>query len=682
MEEGRGTHAAVEEIARELHTLKGESRMLGFQPISEVAHAAEDVLLAAGRGGIVPPAVVCKLVLRSLDVVAAVLRGELEGAKADEALHTVRDDLRDGAAVVGLITPGSITASGSAAPAAEGSAPATTATPPTAVAAPAPAAPAPAEEKKREDDHAQRWVSVNVSRIDELCERVAQFETDFRALRSRLVGTFSAQTHITSGQRALVEDFDRCRGVLEDVSTSAWSLRLVPVEPALQELVHHARDLAHQLGKKVRVVVRGAGAQVERTVLDELWEPLLHLVRNAIDHGIEKVEARGDKGPEAMLVLTAEPIGQFVVLGVADDGCGIDTKMVRAAALARGVVTSEVADAMSERELLELLFIHGFSTRSNVTEVSGRGIGLDVVRGRVESLGGTVTLSSELGRGTRFSLSLPTTISKERALVVDCAGALFALPSRYVVEVVKAADHPVETVAGGRAVRYREQVIPVRSISEILAMGETEDEHWAVVVDSGGRRYAFTVPALIGEFDLVRRPIDGLLAPFEYLAASATLDDGRLVLVLLLSGLVRKSEGRTGTGGVVHASSARPLRKRRVLVVDDSPVIRDLISEMLVAGGIEVEVAPEGGAALSIIDAAQPDLVLSDVEMPGMDGFELLRRIRSRWQHLPVVMLTTRNSASDKQQAATLGADAYLVKSDFQEATLMDTVRRFVGAVA
>jgi CheY-like chemotaxis protein len=222
-------------------------------------------------------------------------------------------------------------------------------------------------------------------------------------------------------------------------------------------------------------------------------------------------------------------------------------------------------------------------------------------------------------------------------------------------------------------------MIPVRSMTSTLAAGAVDDEGFAVVVELAGRRHAFLVPSLLGEFDLVRRPVDDLLAPFEHIAASASLDDGRLVLVLLLSGLVRKSEGRTRAE--VHVTT-RAARRRRVLVVDDSPVIRDLISEMLVAAGVEVALAPEGSAALDIINSAQPDLVLSDVEMPGVDGFELLRRIRARWQHLPVVMLTTRNSSQDKQLAATLGADAYLVKSDFQEATLMDTVRRFLGAVA
>jgi CheY-like chemotaxis protein len=291
-----------------------------------------------------------------------------------------------------------------------------------------------------------------------------------------------------------------------------------------------------------------------------------------------------------------------------------------------------------------------------------------------------VRLTSQLGSGTRCLLGIPATISKEKALVLPIGEVLYAIPSRHVLEVVRVADHKIEDVAGGRILRFREVPLPLRSLTRTLStIQDGVDEPWAVIVEVSGRRYAFTVPSLIGEFDLVRRPVDAILARFETIAASATLDDGRLVLLLLGGGLLRRADARAGIP-LAAASSPQKRRRGRVLVVDDSPVIRDLITEMLAASGMEVVVAPEGGAALALLDGEQPDLILSDVEMPGMDGFELLRRIRARWQHLPVVMLTTRNSAADKQQAATLGADAYLVKSDFQEATLLDTVRRFVSA--
>jgi CheY-like chemotaxis protein len=240
------------------------------------------------------------------------------------------------------------------------------------------------------------------------------------------------------------------------------------------------------------------------------------------------------------------------------------------------------------------------------------------------------------------------------------------------------ADHKVEMSAAGRVLRYRDESLLFRSLGSVLASDNAAAETWALILEFGNRRWAFGLPALVGEYELIRRPVDPLLSQFGHVAASSTLDDGRLVLVLSIAGLIRRSD----FGAIakpVQVSNAR-LRKR-VLVVDDSPTIRDVVSEILADHGLEVKLAANGEEAIAMVEALSPDLVLTDLEMPVMDGFELLRRIRARWRQLPVVLLTTRGSAEDRRQATTLGADAYLVKSKFEESTLMDTVKRFFGAL-
>jgi two-component system, chemotaxis family, sensor kinase CheA len=675
VEEGRGTAEIIQTVARELHTLKGDSRMLGFAKVAELTHAIEGMLAGAKASGALPPGPTCQVIGKELDVIARYLRGDLgEESAGEQALAEATARVSAGGAstapAVAQPSPRSEEATAIDGPAAE---PAPQeikqAPPPSPVAT---SSPTPAKKASAEN----RWVQVNASRLDDLCERVFEFAADFRALSTQVVALSHHANGATGSFRSVIEDLERRGSQVEDLTGAAWALRLSPVEPMLQELIAHGREIAAAQGKKVHIQVRAAGAEVERRILDELWEPLLHLVRNAVDHGIEPPSERKQKNPEAMVTITAEPVGPSVMLTVADDGRGIDVALVRAAAIARGLVTREAAETLTEADVFEFLFVHGFSTRTEVSEVSGRGVGLDVVQRKIESLGGTVSISSEVGRGTRFSLTVPAAISRERSLVVECGGVLFALPSRNVAELVRLSDVRTEPVAGGMMVRYRDEAVPFRSISAALQTISTE-EPWLVLLESGSRRYAFGVPGVVGERELVRRPVDSLVARTGFVAASATLDDGRLVLILAVAGLIRRSEGRLAPRPT-PTKTERPTR-RSILVVDDSPMARDLVVEILSGLHLTVRTAGDGEAALASMDEARPDLVLSDVEMPRMDGFELLRRLRAKWQHLPVVMLTTRGSPEDRRQAASLGANAYLIKSEFEEATLVDTVQRLLG---
>jgi CheY-like chemotaxis protein len=256
--------------------------------------------------------------------------------------------------------------------------------------------------------------------------------------------------------------------------------------------------------------------------------------------------------------------------------------------------------------------------------------------------------------------------------VIACGEGLYGIPSRHVLEVARRREYPEEPVAGGAVLRHRDGALPFRSLAETI-IRQRVDEPLVVVLGVGSSRVAFSVPAVLGEHDLVRQPVDELLGALAYINASATLDDGRLVLLLTMPGLLRHAE--RSAGGPL-GEPRRIERPTRVLVVDDSEIVRDLVAQVLRGGGMEVETAPEGRTALERLAAALPDVVVADIEMPVMDGFELLRRIRAQWRALPVVLLTSKASPEDRRRAVELEASAHLIKSGFEEATLVETVQR------
>jgi len=650
-----GDPGHVQELRRELHTLKGEATMLGFGPMSEVVHAVESRLAkASGEGADAlrdatrDMAAGCDSVIRWLQS-ASTETGDLSRA-------------RDALELVNSAVPAAPPSAASAAelPAAPVSAPAI------ASAHPQGSAPQP---------KAERWVQVSARRIDELCERASDFEVGFRALSYELRALSDSRKAVEGGLRALLPELDRTRAALEEITGSAWALRLVPLEPALAELVAHAREIAASQGKRLRVVVRASDAQIERTVLDVIWEPLLHLVRNAVDHGIELPADRAGKG-EAVLLVEAEALGASIQLSIADDGAGIDVKRLRETAVARGMMPSAAAAEASDADVLDLIFRHGFSTKTTISDLSGRGIGLDVVRSSVESIGGSVRVSSEVGKGTRFVLAVPASISKERALVFRVGKALYALPSRAVASVVQLADLPLGKGPEGPTVTLGDEALPLRSMGAALGPVDPIAEPWAAVIEVGTRRVAFSMDRPLGEVALLRRPVDRLLAASGAVNGSAILEDGRIVLMLAAAGLLRQSD-RHGRGAPLAAPSAP--RRSRVLVVDDSAVVRDLMAQVLEHAGFAVAVAPGGAEALTEFSARRPDLVLLDIDMPVVDGFEVLRRIRDVDATLPVVMLSLRSSPADHRRAERLGASAYFTKAEFQETTLVDALRRLVG---
>jgi chemotaxis protein histidine kinase CheA/ActR/RegA family two-component response regulator len=653
------------EALGELHTLKGEGRMLGLTALADLAHALESWL---GHGGASITA------LRSLAAMRKALGSAVAPEIADAVLEAARLELGDldppaaqspaePSRAKTAATNGSNGSNGS-----NGHALAEVAEPPSSPATPAPSG----DEAKTGKSH--RYVQVDAFVVDDLCERLAELTALYGRLRGRTLGLVRSLPGGARAHTALVEDFARVSTLVTDTTTRAWSLRLVPVEPVLRELRRHARLLAAECHKNIAVTIESRGVELERNVLDKLWDSLLHLVQNAVDHGLEADAERGDKPALGSLVLSAQAAGPNVVLCVEDDGRGVDPERLRAAAVRAGR-GAEIA-GLSDEEALDLLFLHGFSTRTEVSRVSGRGVGLAVVRRQVEALGGSVRVESTPGRGTRFLLTVPFTVTKERSLIVEIGSGLYAFPARTVRAVLGPHELPPATSDRRPTLRHGNQTLPLVSLANALQLTSDVAETSAIVVELGGRTFALRVPLIVGDVELIRRPAEALLAGLTGIAATALLDDGQLVLMLDVGFLQR---ALTDTRAPARSPSAKgTARRRRILVADDSPVVCQLVQEILVSAGYSVQVTHDGTEALAAVREREPDLVLSDLEMPKMGGFELLSEIRKKNQRLPVILLTTRGSVEDRQRGTELGANAYLLKTGFKTEALLDLIRRFV----
>lgn len=448
------------------------------------------------------------------------------------------------------------------------------------------------------------------------------------------------------------------------------------------------RDIGRQLGKRARAVLEGTQVAVDRDVLERLDAPLTHLLRNAVDHGIEAPELRRSAGKpeEGSIRIGVTYRAGMLAIDVSDDGAGIDFERIRARLVSDGRMTESDAGELDQDALGEVLFGAGFSTREQVSEISGRGVGLDVVRQMLKELDGSVRMSSMIGAGTRFSLLVPISRAVTRAVVVSVAGEAYAFPLLRIERLIR-TDRAI--VQAGQDMQYLAidgQNIGLVPLAQQLDLGESRlrsDHVDIVVVSLEGRRAGFVVDAVLGEFDLATRPLDSRLGRVTDLAALAVLPDGAPVVMLDVEDLMHSALDRERQLARLREDedSGAVQRRRRVLVVDDSISVRELERQLLTARGYEVEVAVDGMDGWSKLRDWPCDLVITDVDMPRMDGIELTRSIKQdpRLRSLPVVIVSYRDRPEDRARGMEVRADAYLTKSDFQEHGFVDVVHGLIG---
>lgn len=473
--------------------------------------------------------------------------------------------------------------------------------------------------------------------------------------------------------------------LVESLQDSVRMMRLVPVATLLRPMSRSVRDIARELGKKVSFEISGDDIEIDRMVLDGIHDPLVHLLRNALDHGIEAPQQRLNKGKpaEGRLRISVSSEGSQIVLTVQDDGGGISADEIAASARKKKLVSETELAAMGRDEILGLIFRPGFSSKEIITHISGRGVGLDVVVMNLRKLKGSVQLETDEGKGTRFILRLPITLATDHGVLVRAGGAVFAVPTSAVDRVMEINPEQIVEVEASHAIMHRGRSIPLRDLAATLELETQERINKKIlpvmVIAKGWDNVAFLVDEVIGEREIVVKPFRSLLQSVRNITGGTLTGSGDVIMVLNPSDLV-DSAMRGSLAHLHHVESAEIAKVLRVLVVDDSITTRSLEKSILEHAGYKVSLAVDGKQAWDMLQELVFDLVVTDVEMPKMDGFELTALIKQseRLKRLPVIIVTSLAREEDRKRGIEAGAEAYIVKGQFETGVLLDVVGQLI----
>ncbi|TCK04567.1 chemotaxis protein CheA [Phorcysia thermohydrogeniphila] len=394
------------------------------------------------------------------------------------------------------------------------------------------------QEKKQSEKKSSETIRIDVERVENLMNLVGEIVLDRNRIL-RVTADVDRECRSEAVEK-LIEAVTSLDRTVSDLQVAVMKLRMQPIKKIFSKFPRVVRDLARKLGKKVQLIIEGEDTELDRSILDKLEDPLIHLVRNAVDHGIEPPEERVQKGkPETGTIrLFAFHEGDHIVVGIEDDGRGIDPEKVKKKALEKGLITPEQAAQMSDKEAYELLFLPGFSTAEKVSDVSGRGVGMDVVASTIHSLRGSIEIDSELGKGTTILLKLPLTVAIIRTLMIGIRGQVYAVPLHSVVEVVRYDESLVKEVGSFKSFMLRDEVLPLFSLNELLEVEDEDEKHFIVIVKVGERLIAVSIEALYGEEEIVIKSLGELLSDIPGIAGATIAGDGRVVLILDLNSLL------------------------------------------------------------------------------------------------------------------------------------------------
>lgn len=690
--------ALLEDVFRESHSLKGAARMLGLSRIEATAHGLESILSAACKGE------------------TALTPAMIDGMNA--TLGDLRERLRE------------VTASESAKPAVvEASARVTVESPSVPPIAPVVmpvAMPAPAGDAFRIET-----VRVETRKLDDLLTQVgelsviqgralhrfglieallAQWVAFDRSRRKRGVAHRAwqlAETHrdgekslqgfgdlLKQAREALFDDSVRLESVVKLLEDQVRNIRLLPLSTVFTLFPRMLRDLAREQGKEVELVIDGGDIAVDKRILEEMKDPLMHLIRNAVDHGIELPAERLQLGkPRVGTVrLSAVRESACVLLRVQDDGRGLDPMAIRQEAKKRRLFDEATLAAMSSTQLQQLILMPGFSTSAYVTELSGRGVGLDVVRVNVERMKGSIHLESAAAQGLTVQLRLPLSVAATRLLLASAGGRLYGLPVEAVYTSQRVREGDVFTLEGRQAILQDGQPVIVARLKDLLELPVAKDAvtvpdiQVCVVLQVGDERLGLLVDDLPAEEEVVPKPLGPPLKRVRNVSALAVLGSGEICVVLNPGDLLRSAHktiaasATHGAGLIARSTIGTPQMKATVLLVEDSALIRAMEKRILEDAGYEVVAAVDGVDALSLLGSRTFVAVVSDVSMPNMDGLTLTARIRAEPHHkdLPVILVTTLSSDEDKRRGLDVGANAYIPKPAFDQRVLLDTLKRLI----
>lgn len=702
----------IKELNREAHTIKGAARVMGYNDIQEIAHKIEDIFDQAIQKSSIFTPVLASKIFRALDAIRAVLGKVLKNEPVDIDVAAVVRDLA-------LCEEG----------------------PPPHV----PAEPSPAgnEEKAGEAVHAStpasqpaafdEYIRVPVARVNKILNLAGEMVISKMKSPQRITQVKRFHRLIRETERRLSDLHEKAKGATkdteflnllsfcqaeisrleddavilsDDISSEAFrldptieelqnrvkELRMLPCSAVFEGLPRMIRDIALQEHKEVDFVVEGEETEVDRKVLEKIKTPLMHILRNCIDHGIEepaKRQAHGKPRQGTIKIHAFHEAGD-VVVEIEDDGRGVDLEEVKATALRKRLVSREELMVMGDNEILNIIFMNGFSTSPLITDVSGRGIGLDVARRDIEALKGHVILETQKGIGTKFRLVLPLTIAIIQVLLVKVRGMLFAFPMLSVERTVSILPEDIATIEGKMAIDVLGRTVPIVRLDEVLQFPAAERDRekdaagdlFVVIAVTLDKWIGFIVDEIIGEEEVFIKSLGDHLGKIANIGGATILGRGEIVVIVDVADLAAHSRLAHPAALSRKFPDISPKKKRVVLVVDDTMTTRELEKSILEARGYVVDVSVDGLDAMEKLAGHAYDLVVTDIQMPRMDGFELCKNIKNSKEHAetPVVMVTALEKEEDKRRGIDAGADAYIMKSTFNQTNLLETIARLLGS--
>jgi two-component system chemotaxis sensor kinase CheA len=695
--EARPEHRAalMEAVFREAHSLKGAARSVNLKDIESICQALEGAFSALKRGSIVASPSLFDLFHRSVDAIALIVSSaDMEGSDADRRdARLVGKDLEEASS--GLA--------------------------PSKSAAEEPLRPRPASE---EISTAASSVRISLERLDSLLfqaeemvaikltmgQRAAEVRELDRVLREwkkesirwkeresetraprwkewhelNEVRLDALENQMAVVARALEQDQRAIKRMVDDHLDGMKRAVMLPLSFLVESFPKIVRDIVRDQGKEAELVVLGAEIESDKRILEELKDPLLHLLRNCVDHGVRSPQERiaQGKAPQGTITIAfAAKDSRHMEILVSDDGAGVDTARVREAAIKFGSLSREANEKLDDEAALALVFQSGISTSPILTDISGRGLGLAIVREKVEKLGGSVSVNSRLHAGTTFRIIVPLTLSTFRGLVVRADDREFILPTINVDRVTRMSRADIRSVENREMIQVDGRNLSFANLADVLGLPRRAPRApsaslFIVVLASGDTRVAFHVDEVLDELQLLLKGLGRQLPRVRNVAGAAILGNGKVVPVLNASDLI-KSTLRTATIG---RSEEPPSRIAHILVAEDSITARSLLKNILEGSGYRVTTAVDGADAYARARDGKFDLVVSDVDMPKMSGFELTAKIRDnrRLSEMPVVLVTALESREDRERGIDAGADAYIVKSSFDQSNLLDVLRRLL----
>ena len=662
--------------------MKGSSSFLGFNKLAELTHHAEDILNKLRKGEMVVTREIMDTLLEFVDKTKQII-SDIENGTDNTDCTSVIEDLK--LASEGKLT--SKTKNTSAAQLAQAAQPA-------AAPAPKPQA-APKQEAPKVVHQAtpvEQTIRVDVSRLDSLVNLVGELVLS-RNMLSQIAGELENKFENEYLVEQLLVATNSIGMNTTELQLAIMKTRMIAIGKVFNKFPRVVRDIARDTGKEIELIISGEETELDKQVIESIGDPLLHMIRNSCDHGVETPDVRLAKGKPRMgtVNLSAYHEGNHVVIEIKDDGAGMDPNKLKRKAIEKGVITVDEANSMDDKQAFALIFKPGFSTAEKITNISGRGVGMDVVRTNIEKLNGIITIDSKIDEGSIFYLKLPLTLAIIQALLVEVAGETFAIPLASVVETVRITNEEIHSFEGREVLKLRDRVLSLIRLDEAFALDELEqDEIYVVVVALAEKQLGFIVDKLIGQEEIVIKSLGDYLGGNPGIAGATITGDGRVRLILDVAGVIevaqnmprriRNTKKLSSNKRAAVQTASKKTNAVKVLVCDDSSTDRKITKKILESQDwIETVEAPSGKDALSLLERdSSIDLIISDIMMPDMDGFRLARSIREKGYDIPIIAISARMEPADRKKMNASGMNAFIQKPINQQ-LLLDKIDELIS---